>query len=324
MRESRWVWIGLVAIGVIVPFVTTQTTTYVASLVVITAIAVLGLNYIIRNTGQVSIGHAAVQAFGSYCAGIVASALHADFVVALVAGTLGAAILGLILAVPSVRVTGPYFAVLTLVLGWAVNEAILLYPQVTGGYTGLFVQPFSLFASSTVTMYYLSLAALVAAMALVHNVHRSKFGQVLLVMKRSRAAATTLGVNIRWFMVLAISIGNMLAGLSGVLYLYTVSDITPSAFSLSQSAYFLVASVVGGVGSVFGAILGSAVIVLIPQALSNLEWYANIILGAILIAVLLWRPGGLWPSRARRAGPPAAAAGVAPAERGEVSRATQG
>jgi ABC-type branched-subunit amino acid transport system permease subunit len=281
MRESRWVWIGLVAIGVIVPFVTSQTTTYVASLVVITAIAVLGLNYIIRNTGQVSIGHAAVQAFGSYCAGIVASALHADFMVALVAGTLGAAILGLILAVPSVRVTGPYFAVLTLVLGWAVNEAILLYPQVTGGYTGLFVQPF-------------------------------------------RAAATTLGVNIRWFMVLAISIGNMLAGLSGVLYLYTVSDITPSAFSLSQSAYFLVGSVVGGVGSVFGAILGSAVIVLIPQALSNLEWYANIILGAILIAVLLWRPGGLWPSRSRRAGPPAAAAGVAPAERGEVSRATEG
>jgi branched-chain amino acid transport system permease protein len=292
---SRWLvmWGITLVLGLCVPFVFGNFLTNLIALVWVSAISVLGLNYIIRNTGQVSLGHASIQAIGAYAGGISVVTFHAPAIIAFIVAPVCSGIFGLILAVSSIRLNGPYFAVVSLVLGWAVAEALTLFSGITGGYQGLYVQQFTIFASPVVTIYFLALILFMISIFIVRNIQISKYGKALLVMKKSPQAATSLGVNVVRFKIISITIGNIFAGLSGVLYVYLVSAITPEAFGFSQSAYYLVASVVGGTLSPFGALLGSIVTVCLPTFMSSLQYYASALLGLLLIVVLAFLPGGL-------------------------------
>lgn len=293
LLQFHAIWQMTFVLGLIVPFVFGNYETNLFALVWVSAISVLGLNYIIRNTGQVSLAQASIQGVGAYSAAIFSLVFHVPVVVVFIVAPICSGIVGLILAVSSIRLKGPYFAVISLALGGAFAEALTLFSSITGGYQGLYVQQFTLFESPVITMYFLSLILFMISMLIVRNIQTSKYGKALLVMKKNPQAATSLGVNVVRYKIISMTIGNMFAGLSGVLYLYLVSSITPEVFGFTQSAYDLVSSIVGGTLSPFGALLGSLVTVFVPTFMSGLHAFASSLLGVLLIVVLALLPGGL-------------------------------
>lgn len=289
---------GLVALlaAVLAPAIAHDYYLYVLALVVIQATAIIGLSYIIWNTGLVSVGHAAIQGIGAYGAAIVITHWGADFVVAMLCGCAASALVGLIVAVASVRVKGPYFTVITLGLAWSVPEVLLVFPEYTGGYNGISVPEISLWKGGhQILFYYLALFVLAASILIVRRLDRSRIGRALLMVRENEIAARTLGISPTRVKIVAITFGNVLAGCSGVLLLYLVTTIAPSTFGFSQSVFFLAGSIVGGIMSPIGGVVGALFAVLVPQVLSNLSALASIVMGLILLTVLLAAPQGITP-----------------------------
>lgn len=288
------------AVGLFVPLVARDYYLYVMALVVIQATAIVGLSYVIWNTELVSVGHAAIQGIGAYGAAVAVTQWGAGFIVALIVGCVSAAVVGLIVAIASVRVKGPYFTVITLGLAWSVPEVLLVFPGLTGGYNGVSVPEVALWKDGHQALfYYCGLAALTASILLVRRLDRSRVGRALLMVRENEIAARTLGISPAWVKIVAITFGNVLTGCSGVLLLYLVTTISPSTFGFSQSVFFLTGSIVGGIASPVGGLIGALVTVLVPQALSNLSGLASIVMGGLLFVALLVAPRGITPELAR-------------------------
>ncbi len=305
--NARW-WLVAAAVAATAPLYVPDSYLFTLALMLVTALALLGLSYIIANSGLVSVGHAAIQGIGAYAAAICATRLHAPWPLALVAAVAAAALVGLIVAIPSVRLTGPYFAVVTLALGWAVPQFLTVAAPLTGGYGGVYVDSLRIAGTSTATMYWLALLLVALAIWMQSNLDRSHFGAALMLQKTSVHAARSLGIDTTAAKVLAVSFGNGLAGLSGALVLYLVSQISPATFSFTQSALFLAGSIIGGVSSPAGALLGAAVVVLAPQLLAGSAAWGGVMLGALLLGMLILRPNGIVSlvrpeSRMKRRGP---------------------
>jgi len=296
--RRRWSPMGLaaLALGLAVPLVAREYYLYVMALVVIEATAIIGLSYIIWNTELVSVGHAAIQGIGAYGAAVAMNQWGLGFIPALLIGCVAAGVIGLIVAVASVRVKGPYFTVVTLGLAWSVPEVLLVFPEITGGYNGISVPETALWEGGHQALfYYCGLAVLAGAIFLVRRMDRSRVGRALLMVRENEIAARTLGISPARVKILAITFGNVLTGCSGVLLLYLVTTIAPSTFGFSQSVFFLTGSIVGGIASPIGGLVGALFTVLVPQALSDLSGLASIVMGALLFAVLLLAPNGITP-----------------------------
>lgn len=284
----------LIILGIALPFMGSSTQLTFATTVWITAIVVLGMNFMIANTGLVSLGQAAIAAAGAY--GTTLLMVHAGF--AFWAGLLGAAVaaglVGLVLAFPSVRVKGPYFAIITILLGSAIPQLINVGSGFTGGYNGIYVSSPSFgVLTSTASVYYLAFGLMVVVMAFVANLQRSQFGRSLRMIKTHPVAASTYGIRVVSLQIAGVTIGNVLAGLGGGLLALDIGGISPADFTLTQSIYYLIGAVVGGTHSVFGALIGAALVDGVLQVLSGASYYATIVLGAILVVALLVLPNGL-------------------------------
>ena len=286
-------WIGGALLAALAPLFVPDSYLFTLALVLVTALALLGLSYVIANSGLVSVGHAAIQGIGAYAAAICATRFHAPFLIALIAAVVVAALIGLIVAIPSVRLTGPYFAVVTLALGWAVPQMLTVAAPLTGGYGGVYVDSLRIVGTSTATMYWIALILLALAIWMQSNLDRSHFGSALMLQKTSVHAARSLGIDTTVAKVLAVSFGNGLAGCSGALVLYLVSQISPQSFSFTQSALFLAGCIIGGVSSPAGALIGAAVVVLAPQLLNGSAAWGGVVLGGLLLGMLMLRPNGI-------------------------------
>lgn len=278
------------------PFFSTDYYLYTLALLLIQAIAVISLGYVIWNTELVSVGHAAIQGVGAYVAALMITQMGADYVTALIVGCVAAALIGLIVAAASVRVKGPYFAVITLGLAWSVPEVILVYPELTGGFEGISIPDAALFGLHGQTViYYVALVVLIASVIMLYRLDRARFGRALLMVRDNELASRTLGISPPLMKILAITFSNVLAGLSGVLLLYMVTTVSPSNFSFTQSIFFLAAAIIGGTSTPIGGIIGAVFIVLVPQLLSDFSALTNIIMGVILFVFLTFAPHGLAP-----------------------------
>ena len=267
----------------------------------------MGLSYIIANSGLVSVGHAAIQGIGAYAAAICATRLHAPWPLALVAAVAAAALVGLIVAIPSVRLTGPYFAVVTLALGWAVPQFLTVAAPLTGGYGGVYVDSLRIAGTSTATMYWLAL--LLVALAIGCRASRP-----LALRRRADAAEDE-----RPCSALARHRHDRGQSARGQLR-QRAGGLERRARALSRQPDFtrdvLVhavgavprGSIIGGVSSPAGALLGAAVVVLAPQLLAGSAAWGGVVLGALLLGMLILRPNGIVSlvrpeSRMKRRGP---------------------
>ncbi len=302
IRAPRVLVFALVALcGVVVlalPFVVTSRY-YMGLLIVagVYAVLVLGFNFALGYTGQISLGHAAFFAIGAYTSALLSVNLKFPFWMALPSAALAAGLVGAAVGLPCLRLRGHYLALATLGLGEIVRLTLMNWKDLTRGAEGIINIPPPAFGpiviDSKAGSFYL-VAACVALLAFVAlRLERSRFGRSFLSIREHETAAESVGVNTTARKVLAFALSAAYAGIAGSLYAHTVGVITPDVFSFQESVIIATMLVVGGMGSVAGAILGAVTITFLPEMLRFLQdWYMMAYATGVILC-MLFMPFGL-------------------------------
>ena len=323
-REALSYSLGLIAVLFLpallslVPGIALSYVMYLISLGLIYAIVALGLNLLIGFAGQFSLGHAGFFAIGAYTSALFTSRLGVPFILALIAAGLFTAGIGFLLGLPALRLSGPYLAVATLGFGLAVPQLIVWLGAWTGGSSGLHslplasipLGPLSIVFSTDQDYYYLALAMLILLTIYATNVVGSHTGRAFMAIRDSELAARAMGVNLVRYKTTAFALSAFYAGLAGSLYAHLIHGISPEDFTVLLSIDFLTMIVLGGLGSVSGALLGAFLLTFLQNALTRLPVVSDfknlyiVVLGVILILTITFFPQGVagaWRSwRARR------------------------
>ena len=274
--------------------------------VFIMCLASLGLMVLIGYTGQVSLGHAAFVAIGAYAHAWLLSK-GTPLLISLPAAGLITATCGLLLGMPAIRVSGLYLAMVTMAFAIIVEQVIGQWSSVTGGFTGLAVEEPTVLGISLggpTNFYFLCLFVLVLAVLAVLNLLRSGIGRAFVGVRDSEAAAYALGIHVQGVKIGAFALSAGLTGLAGALLAHHTKYLTPDAFTLILSLQLVLMVVIGGLGSVRGAILGGILISLMPTAISKIKvWLPpsiagqfgleTFLFGLVLALFVLFEPAGM-------------------------------
>ncbi len=258
-------------------------------LTLINVILAVSLNLINGYTGQFSIGHAGFLAVGAYVGAIITVKLELPFVLALVAGTMAAAFLGFLIGIPTLRLNGDYLAIATLGLGEIIRISILNIDYV-GGASGFMGIP-----RITNFAWAFWLAVLVAYC--IKNFKNSSYGRACLAIRENEIAAETMGIDTTKYKVMAFTIGAAFAGTAGVLFSHYYYIAHPASFTFMRSFDILTMVVLGGLGSMTGAISGAVLLTGISAALADYPEWRMVIYSITLIVLMLNRPQGIFGSK---------------------------
>jgi branched-chain amino acid transport system permease protein len=297
-RTSNLIWAIFVAFIIILPNLISDFWTYALCLAGIYSIGTLGLNILTGFTDQVSLGHASFVGIGAYTTAILSHKIGFPFWLTMPSAIFISSLVGFMLGLPCLRLKGLYLAVATLAFAWAIPEIILKWSSLTGGYSGISIETLKIFGislESHIWFYYITLFILCLLVWVTFNILNSKFGRAFIALRDSEEGAKAMGINISIYKTLAFVLCSAFAGIAGNLYTYLVGTVTPYDFGFYMSIYFLVAVIIGGMGSIPGSILGGAFITFVPLFSSALRNLPNIIYGGMLILVVLLLPGGFYP-----------------------------
>lgn len=269
---------------------------YIADLVLINAIAAIGLVILSGVAGLLSLGTAALLAIGAYTTAILMLQVGLGFVPAVLAGAALTTLLGAALAAPALRLGGLHLAIVTLAFGVIVVQLIGKGGALTGGMTGLTLPEVTIFGivMDTDTRKFWVIAAVFLAVSLTATSFVSrKPGRALLVLKEREVMARALGVHTSFYKTIAFAYSSLLAGLAGGLYAMLKGYISVDDFTVTQSIYFFIMIVIGGMTSIVGGILGAAFVTVLPEVLSELKDSADAVFGVLTMLIILVLPGGL-------------------------------
>ncbi len=254
--------------------------------IMIYAILLFGLDIVVGYTGQVSLGHAGLFGVGSYTAGVLFFKLGAPIWVILIASVGVTAVFGAILALPALRVTGPYLAMVTLAFGTIVQILINEMTFLTEGPLGIKVPKPSIFGMKFTEdgFYWLVLALMALSALVVDRILRSQLGRAFEALRGSPVASDCMGVSVYRYKVYAFVVSAGFAGLAGCLYAYSEQYISPNTYNFELTVLFLLAVIMGGRKSRLGSLLGAAIIVILPKLLDDLALFRSV---ATTLAVLM-------------------------------------
>src|SRR5664279_5062234 len=263
---------------------------HLAETVLIYAILLFGLDIVVGYTGEVSLGHAALFGIGSYTAGVFFFKLGVPLVLVNVAASIVVtAAFGAVLALPALRVTGPYLAMVTLAFGTIVQILINEMSFLTEGPLGIKLNKPSLLGLhlDEREFFWLVAVLLVASLVVVDRVLRSQLGRAFEALRGSPVASDCMGVSVYRYKVYAFVISAGFAGLAGCLYAYSEQYISPNTYNFELTVLFLLAVIMGGRKTRTGALLGAAIIVLLPKLLDDLELFRYVSVGlAVIVAAV--------------------------------------
>jgi branched-chain amino acid transport system permease protein len=291
---------ALAALGALVaawPWLAPRYFVFLASLILVNAVVAIGLNLLSGYTNQLSFGHAGFLAIGAYTAALLT--IHAPavpVVVSLAAAGAVTAMVGLAFGVPCLRLSGLYLAMATLAFGLVIAEVILNLDWLTHGADGLRVPAARLGAwplATDTARYYLVAAVAIVLVAAALNLARTRTGRALLAIRESEIAAQASGVSVARYKTIAFGVSAFYTGVAGGLFAFVVGFLSPDAFDVFLSVDFVVMIIVGGLGSVPGSIVGAAVVTVLHDSLAAFQNYRPLIFGALLIACMLFMPGGV-------------------------------
>ncbi|MDR7400432.1 MAG: branched-chain amino acid ABC transporter permease [Armatimonadota bacterium] len=291
---SRSLWVVVAAFAATAPWWLPGYGLYVLTLALVYGVAAVGLNLLTGYGGQVSIGHAGFMAIGAYASALAALRLGWPPWAGMLAGSALGGLAGLLLGLPAVRLHGPYLAVATLGFGTFVSQLVVKWEALTGGYMGLKPPRLTLgMLPEDTELYYVAGVVLVGVMCAASALVRGAFGRALLAVRDSELAAEATGVYVAGTKVQAFSLSAALAGLAGALQAHVVGYISPGDFTLLTSIFLVSAVVVGGLASISGSVVGAVLLTVGFQALSGVRDLRTVLYGLLLVAAVVFFPGGL-------------------------------
>ena len=293
---------------------------YVFALVGLTTMVGVGLNILLGLTGQISLGHVGFYAIGAYTLAILTTGPGWSFWVALPAAGLSAGLAGAVLALPALRVRGPYLAMVTIAFGFVVEQGAAEWRELTGGWNGLMGIPtpaaFGVdFQERGIALLVLGLT--VGSLWLYARLSRSPWGKAMRAIRDSEVAGQSIGLAPVVIRTAAFAISAVMAGLAGGIFASMSSFISPESFPFFQSILFLLVVMIGGADTVLGPLLGAVVVVLLPEVLSFLAEHRLLFVGILLFAVLRLAPEGIVGFLGRLFAAPDL--GAVPEARGEIA-----
>ena len=275
----------------------------VAIRISLNAIVVIGLNLLMGYTGQISLGHAGFYGLGAYASAVLTTHYGWPPLAALAAGAVATGLLALLLARPVLKLKGHTLAMATLGLGIIISIVINNETQWTGGPDGIGVSAFSvagLDIAGEKSWYLVCAVLLLLVTWLALNLIDSPVGRALQAIHGSEVAARVVGVDTTRFKVRVFVLSAVIASIAGSISAHYIGFITPNLAGFFHSIELVTMVVVGGMASVFGSIIGAALLTILPQLLSSFEGWETVVFGVILMATMIFMPKGLVPSLASR------------------------
>ncbi|HYP84705.1 MAG TPA: branched-chain amino acid ABC transporter ATP-binding protein/permease [Variovorax sp.] len=268
---------------------------FVLANVALLAVVGIGLNVLQGLTGQISFGHVGFYAIGAYAVGILTTRAGWNFWAAWPAAMLLSGAVGALLALPALRVKGPYLAMVTIAFGFIVEHATIEMGGLTGGQNGIMgiaAPSLGALAGGERAVAMLAVLSAGVALALYAWLSRGTWGAAMRAVRDSETAAESVGIHPLQVKTVAFALSAAAAGLAGGLFAPLSGFIAPSSFGFGQSILFVLVVVLGGAGAVAGPLVGALVVALLPELLAGLEEYRLLFFGALLLVVLWATPDG--------------------------------
>jgi branched-chain amino acid transport system permease protein len=303
LRSIHTIWIA--AVLVIVPFLFEDFTVFQINLMLVYAIAVLGLNVLTGYGGQISLGHGAFYAIGAYTAAVLMEHAEMSAYMTLPIAALVSLVAGILVGFPALRLAGHYLALATFALAMAIPQLLKYdaFEHYTGGVQGLVLMKpevpfeFELFGQELNDdrwLYYFILLVGLFIFWLCSNLMKGRIGRAIMAIREQPIAAGALGINLAAVKTMTFGLSAAITGVAGALGAVTVAYVAPDSFMAFLSISILVGAVVGGLGTIWGALFGAAFIQFIPNVADQVSKSAPwAVYGAILIALIYVAPGGV-------------------------------
>jgi branched-chain amino acid transport system permease protein len=279
----------------VVPLIGNPYLFFIGQMMLIYAILALGLNLLIGYAGQLAFANAALFGIGAYVTGLLVVRAGVVFPLAIPCGALGACAVGALIAIPALRLSGVYLALVTLCFAQFTNWVLIHWDAVTYGAGGFRVRgmEFAFGIPPDVGLFYLIWASTIAAFVLCWNLVHSRIGRAFAAIRDGELAAQSLGINLAWYKGLAFGLSGLLAGLAGGLHAATLSFVAPESFDLVQMVLQFAMVLLGGLGSVVGSVIGAAGLIFLMEITRGARHLQEIVFGAVLLFFVVFQPRGL-------------------------------
>jgi len=275
---AAWRWVAataLIAFAAVLPFGVSNYHVFELTMVMIYAIAVLGLNILTGYNGQISLGHGGFFAAGAYTAAILMHRYGVPYWATLPPAALVCFGLGLLFGLPALRFEGPYLALVTLAMAVAMPQLLKYFDTWTGGQQGINLvkvqPPLGLGIGRDVWLYLFVLAVLLIAMRVAANILHGRTGRAFVAIRDHSIAAAAMGIHTARYKTLAFGISTLFTGVAGALSAIVIGFVAPESFGLFLSLSFLVGSAVGGIATIPGAIVGGLFIEFVPNLANDIS-----------------------------------------------------
>ena len=301
MTRNKLILIGvLLAIACVLPFVLSSYRTFQLTLVLVYAIALLGLNILTGYNGQISLGHGAFYALGAYCTAILMDKFGVPYWLTVPAAAALCLVAGFLFGLPALKLEGLYLALATFALGVAMPQ-LLKYHHLekwTGGVQGIVIPkpeaPFGIKLDADQWLYFFTLAVTLVMFLMAWNLLRGRIGRALVAIRDHHIASEAMGIHNAQYKSLAFGVSAMYTGVAGALGAIAVQFVAPDSFNIFLSIVFLVGIVVGGLGSISGALYGALFIQFIPNVADEISKAAPwAIFGVFMIGFVYLMPTGV-------------------------------
>jgi len=301
MNRKALIGLGLLLLAACaLPFVVTNYRTFQFTLVLVYAVALLGLNMLTGYNGQISLGHGAFYAIGAYCTAILMDRFGVPYWATLPAAGAVCLVVGFLFGLPALRLEGLYLALATFALGVSLPQ-LLKYDRLekwTGGVQGIVINkpeaPFGLPLNPDQWLYFFTLAVTIVMFVLAWNLLRGRVGRAMVAIRDQHIAAEAMGVHNAMVKSLTFGVSALYTGVAGSLGAIAVQFVAPDSFNIFLSIVFLVGIVVGGLASISGAVYGALFIQFVPNIADEISKAAPwAIFGVFLIVFVYLMPMGV-------------------------------
>ena len=280
----------------VLPAFANQYTLFVGNLMLLYIILALGLNILVGFAGLLAFSNAAIYGIGAYGTALLQVHLGWSFWVAAPVGAVLAMVIGTLLAFPALRLSGIFLALATLAFAQATQWVLWHWQSVTFGAGGFRVPPPDfgwIPVKQDYGIYFVSWAVTLVLLLFTWRIMRSRIGRAFVAMRDGEIAAQSLGIDLLTYKAMAFALSSFYAGVAGALYSGLLGFVSPEAFDLFQMIIQKAMIVVGGLGSVVGAVLGASLLVYVMEVLREFKSTQEIVFGALLIAFMVFQPHGL-------------------------------
>lgn len=305
--DFRW-YMTLVLVLLLLPFFIGDFYLSQFNVVFIYAIVSIGLMILTGFTGQLSLGHVGFFAIGSYTSAILTVKVGIPFILALPAAGLLAGFVGIFVALPAVRLTGMYLMIMTIGFAFIVEEILARWEGLTNGNMGMILDSPSIGPitfDSEFSFYYLALLILILSLLISKNVLRSPTGRAMISIRDSEVASQAIGVNLMKYKAVAFALSAFFTGIAGSLSAHKLTFISPESFNLMESVKYLAMIIIGGLGTLHGAVLGAAFLMFLPgaiivvkeflpHAIANQTGLEPLLMGLVIVLFIHFEPRGLY------------------------------